>query len=688
MRAELTRAKTGETLRDVLARIGPEEIRPFLRDAPGFDVRFATGAGAGPGSAVSATIRPLDTLGPDEHGTRYQVGDTGIVADVAIEYAADLAIAVQTVTLTNQGREPSPPIRELHAFAIPLDVYARHAPRACGFGGGLTHGYYPPRAYREEEVCFGQARTWEPRDPSFTRWITGRRSYILENEAGGRSSHPYLCLMQAGWAAGAGEVGLWGALEWSARWELHFGTGMDGRFTFRGGPRVQSLVLAPGETLRLPPAHVGVYGGPAATREDGFNCIRRYIREALAPDVAGRRPQPLAAYDHWFGIEQRLDESLLRRQVDRAAELGLEYFVVDAAWYGGASENFANGVGNWERVDEVKFPRGLEPLADYVRARGMHFGLWFEPERGRRGSDWVTQHPTWYWDIGHPLNLQLDLTQREVQDGVIEMLSTWIRRLDIRWLRWDFNQQPGQFWDHVDPTGKVQFAYVAGLYRIWDTLLARHPHLLIDNCASGGNRIDFGTLRRSGTMVISDHAEDPHVCRLMQTGGARVFPANYMNSSIYVGEHDGDAVGPLDLVSRMAGSITLCGHIAQWSAGQTERVRRYLDGFRSYRHVLMGDFYRLTEYPRLAGDWDVVQFLQPQSGESVVLAYRVRGDRQVQTVFPRRLDPGTTYAIVDPFSGTELERTPGRHLAEAGLRLALEPESGLVRHLKPVRQQA
>ncbi|MGH2371073.1 MAG: alpha-galactosidase, partial [Chloroflexota bacterium] len=350
-----------------------------------------------------------------------------------------------------------------------------------------------------------------------------------------------------------------------------------------------------------------------------------------------------------------------------------------------ASENFANGVGNWERVDEAKFPNGLEPLAEYVRAKGMHFGLWFEPERGRRGSDWVTQHPSWYWDIGNPVNLQLDLTQHEVQNAVIELLSGWISRLDIRWLRLDYNQQPGPFWDNADPTGKVQFAYVEGLYRVWDTLLARHPNLLIDNCASGGNRIDFGTLRRSGTMVISDHAEDPHVCRLMQTGGARVFPANYMNSSVYVGPLDGDAVGPLELISRLAGSITLCGHIARWSPAQVERVRRYLDGYRSYRHTLMGDFYRLTDYPRHASDWDVVQFHDRPSGEAVVLAYRLRGTQQTQTVFPKRLDPHTTYVVVDPFSGATPERFTGRDLAEQGLPLTLDRDSGLVRHLKAAR---
>ncbi|MGH2370601.1 MAG: hypothetical protein ACRDI2_20690, partial [Chloroflexota bacterium] len=246
-RAQLTTARTGETLSDVLARIGPAEIAPFLPAGPGFGVRLADGA---------AAVERLPGT-----GASFRVGDTGIVAQVAIEYAPDLGAAVQQVTLANEGSEPSPPLRELHAFALPLDVYPRHAPRACGLGGGLTHGYYPPRAYREEEVCFGEARRWEPQAPSFTRWITGRRAYILENEPGGRSSNPYLPLMVTGWAiddqddrddGDGGQVGLWAGLEWSARWELHMGTLTDGRFLFRGGPRVQNLVLQPGETLRLP----------------------------------------------------------------------------------------------------------------------------------------------------------------------------------------------------------------------------------------------------------------------------------------------------------------------------------------------------------------------------------------------------------------------------------------------------
>jgi alpha-galactosidase len=262
------------------------------------------------------------------------------------------------------------------------------------------------------------------------------------------------------------------------------------------------------------------------------------------------------------------------------------------------------------------------------------------------------------------------------------MLSAWIERLDIRWLRWDYNLPPGPFWDRVDPTGKVQFAYVEGLYRVRETLLTRFPNLNIDTCASGGNRIDFGLLRTSGSMVISDHAEDPHICRLMQTGGARIFPANYMNSSFYIGPEDGDgAVGPLELVSRMAGSMSFSGHIARWSEAHTALVRQYLDGYRSFRHLLVKDFYALTPSPRTEADWDVVEFVDPGCREAVLLAYRVRGSKRTCRVHPRRLDPERIYRVRDPFSTRKPVRIRGKTLLEKGMRITLEPESGAVFHL-------
>jgi alpha-galactosidase len=664
MRKPLRRAGAGETLQQVVSRLGPEGVGAFFRDGAGFDLRIA---------GVETSLERTS-----EEPARFRLGGTGLIATVEIEVAEELGVAVQAVTITNDSGEPSAPLWEIDAFCLPLNITVGDRPFACGYGGGLTDGFYPPKAYRPEAVTFGEARQWRPASRGFHRWWVGKGVYRLASIEAGRSSVPNIPLMQAGWRTSDGEIGLWAALEWSGRWSIEFGNEMAWQFAFRAGPRVNKLVLEPGETLRLPRVHVGI----CDPTEDGFaNSIRRYVAEVLSPDVAGRRPGPVAAYDHWFGLHENINEAVLIEQIDRAAELGLEYFVVDAGWYPAPQDKFWTGVGNWHGVDTAKFPRGLEPVAEHTKAKGLGFGLWFEPERAYRGSDWLDRHPEWFWDTGGA-SPHLNLTLREAQDGLIEMLSGWIERLDIRWLRWDNNQAPGPFWDAIDPTGKVQFGYVEGLYRVFDELLARHPNLMIDNCAGGGTRIDFGTLRRSGTMVISDHAEDHHVCRIMQTGGARVFPGNYMNSSLYVGEKDADrSAVPLALVSRMGGSVTLNGHIANWTRKQTALVKRYIDGFKVYRHLLMKDFHPLTRYPRDETDWDVVQFVDQGTGEAVVLAYRVRGQEKSRRVFPRSLSPDATYRIVDPFSSRKPRTASGAEIMAKGLRLSLAPESGAVRHL-------
>ena len=663
----LEAAAAGQTLRDVLVRLGPGEFAGALKTGNGFRIGIG---GAGP-----------EWIG--EGAGRGRIKGSDIVAEVAIEVAAEYGVALQTVTLTNEGAEPSPAIDELEVLHLPLTIRLKDCPRARGIGGGKTDGFYPPAAYREELVSFGAGRSWDPTDTKFSRWWTTKRWYTLHSGPEGRSSSVHLPVIQVAWKAGDGEVGLWAALEWSGRWQLQMGTDEHWEFVLRGGPTVKGMVLEPGETLKLPRVHVGVYGGPGVTLEDGGNCIRRYLAEVHAPDVQGRRPWPYVAYCHWSGIDATLTEELLIKQADRAAELGLESFEVDAAWYATDGEKFYEGLGNWERVDQKKFPRGLEPFAEYVRSKGMDFGLWFEPERARVGSDWLAQHPDWYWPSDAPQYSILNLTLREAQDGLIEMLSRWIERLDIRWLKWDHNQSLGPVWDSVDPTGKVQFAYFEGLYRVFDTLLARYPNLAIDNCSGGGNRSDFGTLRRAGTMVQSDHGEDPHIVRIMQTGGARVLPGNYMFASMFVGHNEGDqTIGPLDLISRMAGSIRFGGHIADWSKPHARKVRKYVDGFKTFRHLLMKDFHALRPYPRSVADWDIVEFVDPATTEAVVLAYRVRGGPKAQTVLLKGLDPDAGYSIVDPFSARRPAAKTGRELMEKGLRLTLAEESALVRHVK------
>ena len=496
-----------------LAGILPNSLRAALRGPPYFSI------------ATSDGVLAPTSIGEGGHGVQYRLGDTGLVARVGIRADAQHRVAVQSLTLVNERDLPSPPIHDISTISLRLEGGPHVRPELHWINGGLTHNLYPPMAYRENRASFGM--------PSSQGSAWGHET---ASGPDGRSSNLDLPILQMQWVEADGSCGLWAALEWSAEWTLGIRMLDRTAWRFHGGPQVNGIVLEPGEALVMPDTHVGFFEGGV---DAGCNSARRYIYDCICPDYDGERPLPPISFDHWFGVGELIDEPFLMKQVDACAELGLDFWVLDASWFPGAKRSFSEGVGNWERVDHDKFPNGLEPLADYVREKGMKFGLWFDVERAHRNSDWVREHPSWFFDVGGDY-LHLDLTQEQVQDAVIDLLDGWIRRLDVRWSRWDYNIGPKPYWDSVDPTGKVRFAYMRGLYRVLDTLLERHPQWLVEACASGGRRIDLGTLKRAHTIWFSDHSDDPHVCRLMQTGAARYLPGHLTNSSVEVHLREGE----------------------------------------------------------------------------------------------------------------------------------------------------
>ena len=165
---------------------------------------------------------------------------------------------------------------------------------------------------------------------------------------------------------------------------------------------------------------------------------------------------------------------------------------------------------------------------------------------------------------------------------------------------------------------------------------------------------------------------------------ARPITATFPIERLILAPDDPDqAIGPLELVSRMAGSMSLSGHIANWPAAKAALVKRYLDGYRSFRHLLMQDFHALTPYPTTDGDWDVVQFVDPQSGEAVVLAYRYRGQVGEQVIPVGHLLSEGRYQVLDPFHNRPPEVVSAAVLRSRGLSIVLGPDSAAVYHLAP-----
>jgi alpha-galactosidase len=257
------------------------------------------------------------------------------------------------------------------------------------------------------------------------------------------------------------------------------------------------------------------------------------------------------------------------------------------------------------------------------------------------------------------------------------MIGSWIRQLGVEWSRWDYNIGPRPYWNAADPSGKIQFAYVAGLYRVLDTLMNEHPHWLVECCASGGRRIDLGTLRRAHTIWFSDHTEDPLVCRFMQCGANRFLPGSYLNSAVPVDLNaGGDTIGVADVVSRMVGALSFDGDIASWSSDVTADIARLVEIYRTFRHLLVGDFYPLTFQPARPEEGEVVEFVSRDGAEAVILAFSGVTSTAEVSVRPRGLRADATYVVFDPIDGEETRRV-GSDLVESGLTVSLRDGSAI-----------
>ena len=526
--------------------------------------------------------------------------------------------------LENTGSQLSPPINVLD----PLHLVFRHpfeSWRHVFANGASSAHYYPPTAFRTHE----RSRS--------------SQELTLESHPDGRSSILHLPFLISLASTSEDTAGFFVGMEWSASWRLRFGSLDDKRSSLALGIKVNGLQLEPGESLNLPPVHLGFFTGGAAA---GTNALRRYFCEQVCARYQGELMIPRVSYDHWFYIKSDLNLDLMKVEARRAAELGGEVFVVDAAWFPGG---YHEGIGNWHDVDRDKFRDGLEPLAEYVRELDMDFGLWFEPEEAAPGTTFVQEHPDWFIPItiraGGKQFYHLNLALRDAQDYLIEMIGGWIQRLDLRWTRWDYGLAAHPFWDNIDPTGKLQFRYLEGLYRVLDTLIREHPNWMIESCSGGGCRIDLGTMKRAHTFWISDATGDPLLCRYLQARANRFLPGHLLNSSVAVHPGQGDSgFNDTAVLSRMLGKLAFDGDIASWSPDLTARMACWVDEFKAIRHLLAQDFYQLLPMPMTIEDWDAVQFVS-YSGDASALFIFAGSKGGQKTICPQGLRQDSQYLL-------------------------------------------
>ncbi len=271
-----------------------------------------------------------------------------------------------------------------------------------------------------------------------------------------------------------------------------------------------SAYLLPGEEVRSPLVSLSFYETDNPLK--GFNVFRKWITDCVYPEnitqnsytvmeVAG--PTSTRTSDEIIEILDGLDSSVYDNT---------DAFWMDAGWYS-YNEGWHDGVGNWT-VDTSRYDNGISELSGYAKEKGLGHVLWYEPERVFPGTHFHSigsQNEEWLISCDGEDNIMWNLANEDAFAYYCEYLLNSMKENGLTIYRQDFNFAPLSYWQKADReyyggrTGICENRYVTNLYRFLDYLTKNIDGLIIDNCASGGKRLDLEMTYRSIAFWRSDY---------------------------------------------------------------------------------------------------------------------------------------------------------------------------------------
>ena len=312
----------------------------------------------------------------------------------------------------------------------------------------------------------------------------------------------------------------------------------------------------------------------------------------------------------WEGVYFDISQKGMDQMMAVIHSMGGELFVMDDGWFGTkyprVTDNCA--LGDWV-VDTKKLPNGIEGLLSDARKNQVKFGIWIEPEMTNTTSmlyekypDWVVKAPKRDAVLGRGgTQLVLDLSNPKVQDfvfGVVDNLLT--KYPDIAYIKWDANMaimnHGSQYLSAADQS-HLYIAYHQGFAKVIDRIRAKYKDVVIQCCASGGGRANWGMLRGFDEFWVSDNT-DAMQRIYMQYGTSYFFPAIAMASHISaVPNHTVFRTTSLKYRIDVAMSGRLGMEIQPKNMTDEEKAlcRKAISEYKEIRPVVQfGDLYRLV----------------------------------------------------------------------------------------------
>ena len=383
--------------------------------------------------------------------------------------------------------------------------------------------------------------------------------------------------------------------------------------------------LEPGATFESP--HVA-WTWSNAGKGPTSRALHRFARERVVRDGIGRRA---IVVNTWEAMGFDLDTPKLLAQVERAAEVGGEVFLLDDGWFGTTDprRDDTTGLGDWQ-VDAARFPHGLTPVIEATEKAGMRFGLWVEPEMVNPNSALYRAHRDWV--IAEPgrdrreerNQLVLDVCRPEVAAFVVDTIDEVLAaNPGVTYLKWDANRditEGGSLALAPDRQTHLAVDRVRATWAVMAEVARRHPGVELMACASGGGRCDLGTMRYFHELWTSDNTDPVDRVRI-QWGASHLLPASVLGAHVTRwGQR------PLAFASAVAMSGRF-GFDLDLTALTAAELALCAQGASCYRLIAdvvqQGDLYRLVS---------------PVGSDRAAWAYR-HGDRTVVFAFTLPADP-------------------------------------------------
>jgi alpha-galactosidase len=430
-------------------------------------------------------------------------------------------------------------------------------------------------------------------------------------------------------------------------------------------------VLGPGESA-TPEVHLGFLYGDLDACVQALHTHER--RSVILPQPAGKERRVEVNHTGYTRNDQ-ITEPQLYEEIDIAADVGVELFMLDAGWFGGGAEQWWDTVGDWDHESPL-LTKGVKAAFDYAHSRGMLCGLWVEAERMGSRSRLLSDHPDWQMVHRGQRIPNLDLSKPEVARYVEDTIIGLVEKYHLDCFRLDYNISVGEGGEAERGgfTENVIWRYYDALYGIFDRLHTRFPDLLLENCSSGGGRTDLGIMSRFHWTQVTDRWSPGPTLKIIN-GMTLSLPPELCETLLGAIT---DGVADIDFMLR----IGLFGHFCvsgifpamreRHSAAQ-EHWRHNIDLYKTFVRPMLSTsrLFHHTPIQRQTegGDWVVLECTSEDASRGFAGIFRLgdTGDASYR-LHPKGLCPSREYRVTYD-SGHHERKLDGGEMMDEGLRV-------------------